>query len=31
MTFGNGAARHVPENAAGGVDDEFYAQSEFGI
>jgi hypothetical protein len=31
ITFGNGAARHVPENAAGGVDDAFYPQSEFGI
>ena len=31
MTFGNGAARHVPENAVGGVDDAFYAHSSFGI
>ena len=31
ITFGNGPARHVPENAAVGVDDAFYAQSEFGI
>jgi hypothetical protein len=32
MTLGNGAARQlVPELAGGGVDDAFYAQSESGI
>ena len=30
-TFGNGAARQVPEKATGGGDDVFYAQRLFGI